>query len=39
MSMGQELNKEIYRRRFEADNEFRKEMYNIYVNCYFKNIF
>jgi ubiquinone/menaquinone biosynthesis C-methylase UbiE len=36
MSPGQELNKGIYRRRFEADLEFRKGMYKILCESFFQ---
>jgi ubiquinone/menaquinone biosynthesis C-methylase UbiE len=36
MSQGQELNKDIYRRRFETDKEFRKGMYTILCESFFQ---
>jgi ubiquinone/menaquinone biosynthesis C-methylase UbiE len=36
MSQGQELNKGIYRRRFETDKEFRKGMYKILCESFFQ---
>jgi SAM-dependent methyltransferase len=36
MSPDQELNKGIYRRRFEADSEFRKGMYKILCESFFQ---
>jgi ubiquinone/menaquinone biosynthesis C-methylase UbiE len=36
MSSGEELNKGIYRRRFEADCEFRKGMYTILCESFFQ---
>jgi hypothetical protein len=35
----QEFNMGIYRRRFEEDIEFRKEMYTILCEKFFKNTF
>ena len=36
MSPGRELNTDIYRRRFEGDSDFRKEMYSILCESFFQ---